>query len=219
MPTSCDEALERVALVLDAHRVEEVLHRVRGHDHRVVALGVGGLEGLAAHDHARLAREQAVARDPVDRDRILPVGMGYRLRHRSSAIATRSSRPAASSSSREFCRRWRRTERISARGPPVHEDDEAEAVLLLVGLVQLRENGEEHRVLVGALLPRGLLGDVHALADAWMRPQRLDLLVLGCIGEHLARLAEGILELGQLLHEARMALEELGELVFAQLPR
>ena len=113
-----DEALERVALVLESHRVHEVLHRVRGHDHGVVALGVGGLEGIAAHDHPRLAREQAVARDPVDRDRILPVGVGYRFRHRSSAIATRSSRPAASSSSREFCRRWRRTERISARGRP-----------------------------------------------------------------------------------------------------
>jgi len=52
-----------------------------------------------------------------------------------------------------------------------------------------------------------------------MRRERLDLLVFGRVGEHLARLAEGIVELRQLGHEARMALEELRELVLAQLPR
>jgi hypothetical protein len=52
-----------------------------------------------------------------------------------------------------------------------------------------------------------------------MRRERLDLLVLGRVGEHLARLAKRILELRQLGHEARVALEELGELVLAQLPR
>jgi hypothetical protein len=52
-----------------------------------------------------------------------------------------------------------------------------------------------------------------------MRPQCLDLLVLGRVSKHLTRLAEGILELGQLRHETRVALEELGELVLAQLPR
>jgi hypothetical protein len=52
-----------------------------------------------------------------------------------------------------------------------------------------------------------------------MCPQRLDLVVLGRVGEHLARLAERVLELGELRHEARVALEELGELVLAQLPR
>ncbi len=68
-----DEVLERRALVLEPHPVHEVLHRVRRDDHRVVALGVGRLEGSPAHDHAHLAGEQVVARDPVDRDRVLSV--------------------------------------------------------------------------------------------------------------------------------------------------
>jgi hypothetical protein len=70
-----DEALERVALILDAHHLDEVLHGVRGDHHRVVALGVGGLERRAAHDHTRFAGEQGVPGGPVDRDRVLAVGM------------------------------------------------------------------------------------------------------------------------------------------------
>jgi hypothetical protein len=41
----------------------------------------------------------------------------------------------------------------------------------------------------------------------------------GASASTLRALPEGILELRQLCHEARVALEELGELVFAQLPR
>ena len=71
----------------------------------------------------------------------------------------------------------------------------------------------------GALLPRRDLREVHALPDPRVRGQRLDLHVLGRVGEHLARLAERILELRELFDDTRVPLEELGELVFAQLPR
>ena len=74
--------------------------------------------------------------------------------HRSLAIATSSRQPVSSSSSRVRARRSRSTWRISRFGRPVDEDDEAEAELLLVDLVQVRELGEDGRVGVGALLLR-----------------------------------------------------------------
>ena len=62
-------------------------------------------------------------------------------------------------------------------GPPVHEDDEREAEAPLVLLVQPRQLGEHLRL--GAAL---LLG---GLADAGVRRQRRDLIVLGERERHL----------------------------------
>jgi hypothetical protein len=52
-----------------------------------------------------------------------------------------------------------------------------------------------------------------------MRVQRLALLGLGQLGDHLVRRAERVLSLGQQLDESGVALEELGELFPGQLPR
>src|SRR5204862_7800819 len=88
--------------------------------HPVVALNVGGQEHLAVEDERHL-RSEKVARvvRPVDRDGILSVVQLQRLCHRSSAIATSSSRPVPSSSCRGDWNRSRRTERISPRGRPL----------------------------------------------------------------------------------------------------
>ena len=57
------------------------------------------------------------------------------------------------------------------------------------------------------------------LADARMVRERLDALLLRQPGQHLARAAERVLLLGQRLDEAAAGLEEVGQLVHAQLPR
>ena len=58
-----------------------------------------------------------------------------------------------------------------------------------------------------------------ALADRGMRRERLDLVLLTEPREDLIRLAERVLRLGEVLDEARAALEELRELLDRQLPR
>jgi hypothetical protein len=52
-----------------------------------------------------------------------------------------------------------------------------------------------------------------------MGRERLDLLVLGRVREHLAGLAERVLQLGEVRDETRVPFEELRELVLVQLPR
>ena len=49
--------------------------------------------------------------------------------------------------------------------------------------------------------------------------ERLDALLLGQPGKHLARTAERVLHLGQRLDEAAAGLEEVGQLLHGQLPR
>ncbi len=73
--------------------------------------------------------------------------------HRSLAIATSSRQPVSSSSSRVFAMRVAEHLEDLRLRPSVHEDDEAEAELLLVDLVQVGEVGEHDRIAVGALLP------------------------------------------------------------------
>src|SRR5205085_7463637 len=73
----------------------------------------------------------------------------------------------------------------------VHEDDEAEAELLLVDLVQVRELCEHGRVLA-ALLGR-------RLADARVRRECGGLVLLGKLRDHLAGRAERVLALGEQL--------------------
>ena len=69
-----------------------------------------------------------------------------------------------------------------------------------------------------ALLGRRAAAEA-ALADAGMVRERLDPLLLGQGGEHLAGASERILLLGERLDEAASGLEEVGQLVHAQLPR
>ena len=102
--------------------------------------------------------------------------------------------------------------------PAVDEDDEAEAELLLVDLVQVGELGEDGRV---GVVPCSAAERAErcSRADRRVRAQRLDLLLLAGGVEHVLGALERVLELGEPLDEARVALEELGQLVGAQLPR
>src|SRR5207248_3118250 len=93
----------------------------------------------------------------------------------------------------------------------VHEDDEAEAEALLVRVVELGKLCEDGWV-VAVLLGR-------ALADARMRRERLDLLVLAQAARDVARTREWIVLGRELLDEARPSAEQLRELVDRQLPR
>ena len=98
--------------------------------------------------------------------------------------------------------------------PAVHEDDEAEAELLLVGAVQLVELGRLVRALLRGRPRREVAG-----ADRRVRVEHLLLLLVGQRRRDLARVAERIVELGEPLHEAGASFEQLRELLDAQLPR
>ena len=56
-------------------------------------------------------------------------------------------------------------------------------------------------------------------ADRRVRAECLDLLLLREAQEHVLGVLERVLQLGKPLDEARLALEELAELLGAQLPR
>ena len=138
--------------------------------------------------------------------------------HRSLAISTSSRTPVSSSSSRVRASRSRSTSRISAFGRRFDEDDEAEAELLLVDLVEVRELGEDRRIGVRALLGGRPLGEVPR-AD---RRVRLSASICSSSGRPRSTSSarpSGSSQLGEPLDEARAALEELAELFGAQLPR
>src|SRR2546428_4855822 len=100
--------------------------------------------------------------------------------------------------------------------PPVDEHDEPEAERLLVRAVQvveLRRRG------VGALLGRAASAQAPPGANRRVRVEHRLLLVVCERARDLARAAERVLERGELLDEARAPLEQLRELVRAQLPR
>src|SRR5689334_7272236 len=94
----------------------------------------------------------------------------------------------------------------------VDEDDEAEAELLLVDLVQIGELGQDGRMTAAALLGCRAGGQV-ACADRRMRVQGLEPLFLGELGDRLIGRPERVLPLGKQLDQPGTALEELGELV------
>ena len=145
------------------------------------------------------------------RSRMLPAVAARSRRARASAVSSSSSRVRSS-------RVAQHADELALR-PPVDEDDEAEAELLLVDLVQVRELGEHLGVAVGALL-------------AAERSERFFAPIRGCASSastsfvlaaarrrrRRARRA-GRRSSREPLDEARAALEELGELVDAQLPR
>ena len=139
--------------------------------------------------------------------------------HRSLAIATSSRQPVSSSSSRVRPIRSRSTVRISVFRAPIHEDDEAEAELPLIQRVQGRELDEQARVVRLALFGGRACGQSCALADRRVGCECLDLLVLAQPREDVVCSLEGILDLRELLDQSRATLEELAELVDAQLPR
>ena len=88
--------------------------------------------------------------------------------------------------------------------------------------VELFRGGEllEHlRVVVGALLRGRACREPFAPTDRRMRGQELHLLLVGQLVHERPCADERILLLRQPLDEARPALEQLGELVCAQLPR
>ena len=103
--------------------------------------------------------------------------------------------------------------------PAVDEDDEPEAELLLVDLVLVGELRQHRRVGVLALLRRRAGREAAARTDGRVCVERLDLLLLAERVDHLVRPLERVVELGEPLDERRPALEELGQLVDAQLPR
>src|SRR5205085_8995589 len=100
----------------------------------------------------------------------------------------------------------------------VHEDDEAEAEALLVLAVEPLELGERLGIVVRSLFRRGS-GRQLPRADRGVRVQRLELLGLRQTGDHLVRRVERVRVLGQVRDECRLSLEELRELLVAQLPR
>src|SRR5207247_4104232 len=102
--------------------------------------------------------------------------------------------------------------------PAVDEDDEAEAELLLVDLVQVRELGERDGIAARSLLG-GRSFRQAAAADRGMRVERLELLRLAQLADHVQRGPERAVLLREPLDEARVPLEELRELLGAQLPR
>ena len=103
--------------------------------------------------------------------------------------------------------------------PAVDEDDEAGPVPLLVRLVQPGELLEHLGVVVGALLDGRPGREAAALSDRRVRGQDLDLLLVRQLVDERARLDQRILVFRQPFDEARPALEQLRELVGAQLPR
>jgi hypothetical protein len=92
-------------------------------------------------------------------------------------------------------------------------------VPLLVLAIEALELGEHLRVGVGALLGRRAGGEL-LRADGRVRVEDLEPLAWGQVSRcHTTRLSERILEFREQFHESGATLEELGELVDAQLPR
>ena len=154
--------------------------------------------------------------EPVDR---ILVDGGYQRDHRSSAIATSSPRAVSSSTSVGLSIRLRRTSEDLRLSPPIDEDDEPEAVPRLVLGVEPCELGEHLRVVVGALLGGAPRRKTGPLADRRMRVEDLTLLLERELVNERACADERVLLGGEALDEPGPALEELGELVGAQLPR
>jgi len=100
----------------------------------------------------------------------------------------------------------------------VDEDDEAEAELLLIDLVQVGELGQDRRMAAAALLGGRALREV-ASADRRVRVQCLSLLLLCQLRKDLLCRSERVVSLGEELDQPRAALEQLRELVGGQLPR
>ena len=177
----------------------------------------GGADPGDRSDHVQPADQQV---EPVRPVRVEEgPGHAHARCHRSIAIATSSCSAVSSSSSVGLPIRLFSTSRISAFGPPVHEDDEAEAVPRLVLGVEAGELGQRLGVGVAPLLGRRAGREPRLLADRRVRVEHLVLLGVGEPVDDLERVAERVLALGEQLDEARPALEELGELVGAQLPR
>lgn len=106
---------------------------------------------------------------------------------------------------------------IRAR-PAVHEDDEPKSELFLVGTVQPTELGCDLGL---GLLPllSGRPTREAPCPDGRVRVYCLDLLALCQPGDHSFGATERIIGLGEALSESGPSLEELPELVHAQLPR
>ena len=147
------------------------------------------------------------------------VASGHPRRQRSVAIATSS--PSAVSSSSSVGLSMRTLQHLEDLGlrAPVDEDDEAESVPGLVLGVQARELGEHLGVDVGSLLGGRARREALRLPDRRVGVEHLALLLVGEHGDHLGRVLERIVALGEQLDEPRPPLEELGELLGAQLPR
>ena len=113
-----------------------------------------------------------------------------RDRHRSSAIARARRAPVASSSlARALEPRSQDRHELGLRAA-VHEDDEAEAELLLVGAIQLGELGRLRRPALLRCRPRREL----RRADRRVRVEHLFLLVVGTARGDLACMAERVVE-------------------------
>src|SRR5439155_4248129 len=91
-------------------------------------------------------------------------------------------------------------------GAAVDEDDEAEAELVLVGAVELAQLLEHVRVLVLALLRGGTGGKTRALTDRGVGVQRIELVGLAQLGDHVVGEVERVRAAAQDLDEARPAL-------------
>jgi hypothetical protein len=100
----------------------------------------------------------------------------------------------------------------------VDEDDEAEAEALFVLAVEPVELGERRGIVVRSLFRRRVRRQL-LRADRRVRVQRPELLVLGEGGDDVVGRVERVVTLREPLDERRLPLEELRELLLAQLPR
>ena len=163
-------------------------------------------------DHVQPAEEQVAPPPPVVAER-------YDVRHRSIAIGTSSSTRGPKLFLARPLHPLAQDRDDLAPRPPVHEDDEAEA---------------ERRFVLGVQLRRARRAPPGSSSVPCSRRERSDVgapPIAGCassisfcsssvsVERDLARVAERIVEQREPLDEARAALEQLGELVDAQLPR
>ena len=139
--------------------------------------------------------------------------------HRSLAIATSSRQPVSSSSSRVRPSRSRSTSRISAFERRFTKTTKRNPNFGLVRSVQCCEVDEQTRIVFVALLGRRPRREPCPLTDRRMRGERLDLVLLAHRVDHVVRLLERVVDLGEKLDEPCAALEELAQLVDGQLPR
>ena len=115
--------------------------------------------------------------------------------------------------------RSRSTSRISAFGRRLTKTTKRKPWRASYSAFRRASSASTAGIVVRALLGRRARGEPVLLADRRVRVEHLALLGVGQLVDHGGRVPERVVALGEQLDEPRPALEELGELLDAQLPR